>query len=311
MSAITQKSNRLTVFAANNADYFTIAPSSTGDKFEMSFKQASDSSELPIHFKAPSLSYMDGSNAVVLTTKLAAIVSSVSSEATTRASAVSTVSSAVSSEAARAAAAEAVIQASVDTNTTAIAAETSARVSAVNTLSASQTSTANSLASEITRALAAEQTLSDSLTAALGSAGGSIADLDAAVSNVGNAINSEITNRQTAVSAEASARAAAITSEASTRATAITNLTNALNAEISRAEAAEGVLSDRISAILSNTDPAAIDSFTEALAAWASDGATLQSNIDTVATALTTDMTGVSSRLDAIEAAILSLQSAP
>ena len=83
-----------------------------------------------------------------------------------------------------------------------------------------------------------------------------------------------------AVADEASARAAAITQEQSDRAAAVA-------VEKVRAEAAEASLQAQITNILSNADPAALDSLSEIVAAFqAADStltgalATLQSSFD-------------------------------
>ena len=65
----------------------------------------------------------------------------------------------------------------------------------------------------------------------------------------------------------------------------------------------------QISNILSNTDPAAIDSFTEAIADYTANGNTIQSNLDAeVARAQAAEAAAVA-RLDAIEAMLVQLQS--
>ena len=135
--------------------------------------------------------------------------------------------------------------------------------------------------------------------------------LDAQAKANADAIAGEITDRTTAVAAEAStARAAelananAIAAE-TTRATGVeatlsglitTNATD-LATESARAQAAEGVNATAIAGIISNTDPAALDSLTEIVAAFQADDGTITGLVNTNTTNIATNTAGLAQEL--------------
>ena len=193
--------------------------------------------------------------------------------------------------------ADAVLQANINTNTTAINTEVSARVAACSTLTTNTSSNASGLASEITRALAAESTLTSSVATHTTN----ISTLTAGLSTANINIASEITNREAAITTEIAARDAAILVETTARAAAV-------SAEATTRAAAVSALQTSVNNLLSNSDPAVIDSFTEALQAWTTSGNTLQTNINTLTTATASDVSGINTRLNAIEAMLEALQ---
>ena len=135
--------------------------------------------------------------------------------------------------------------------------------------------------------------------------------LDAQAKANADAIAGEITDRTTAVAAEAStaraaeqANAAAITAE-TTRATGVENTlsglitTNAtaISTESARAQAAEGVNATAIANIISNTDPAALDSLTEIVAAFQADDGTITALVNANTTDIATNTAGLAQEL--------------
>lgn len=102
----------------------------------------------------------------------------------------------------------------------------------------------------------------------------------------GNLISAEVTNRTTAVQgvqsnvdAEAvTARAAEASNLAAIQAEEAARIT-AVAAEAARAQAAEAALGVRIDNVLSNADPASLDSLSELLTAFQSADSTLQGSI--------------------------------
>ena len=135
--------------------------------------------------------------------------------------------------------------------------------------------------------------------------------LDAQAKANADAIAGEITDRTTAVAAEATtARAAelananAIAAE-TTRATGVENTlsglitTNAtaISTESARAQAAEGVNATAIANIISNTDPAALDSLTEIVAAFQADDGTITALVNANTTDIATNTAGLAQEL--------------
>ena len=149
------------------------------------------------------------------------------------------------------------------------------------------------------------------------------ASLQTQINSLSSGTSSDVSDLQGQIDAEESARIAAdsvlqgnIDAEASTRASADATLTSDLADEVARATAAEGViaadlatevtartngdasLQSQINSIVSNTDPAALDSLTEIVAAFqAADG-----SITGVVNSNTSRITSLEGGVSAIEA---------
>ena len=174
----------------------------------------------------------------------AALSSAITAEGTRALAAEGVLSTAIAAEETRALAAEGVLASDIDSLETALAAEVSARQTAIST---EQSARAAAVSAEETRALAAESVLTSALAA-------------------------EVSARETAISTEQSARAAAV------------------SAEETRALAAEAALSSDLSAVntrvdnvLSNIDPAALDSLTEVVSAFQSADSSINGAITSLA----------------------------
>ena len=117
-------------------------------------------------------------------------------------------------------------------------------------------------------------------------------------------VSAEATARAAAVSAEASARAAAVTAEESARQSADTTLQSNIDAEASARASADTALGARIDDILTNSDPAALDSLSEIVAAFQAEDSNLDNAITTLAANQTSALNTESARAQAAEAAI-------
>lgn len=117
-------------------------------------------------------------------------------------------------------------------------------------------------------------------------------------------VSAEATARAAAVSAEASARAAAVTAEESARQSADTTLQSNIDAEASARASADTALGARIDDILTNSDPAALDSLSEIVAAFQAEDSNLDNAITTLAANQTSALNTESARAQAAEVAI-------
>jgi len=84
------------------------------------------------------------------------------------------------------------------------------------------------------------------------------------------------------------------------------SLTDALAAEITRAEKAEAELNDRVDFVISNTDPAALDSLSEIVSAFQAADGDINNAITNLANAATTDLSAEVSRATSTEASLAS-----
>lgn len=161
----------------------------------------------------------------------------------------------------------------------------------------------DNLEGDLTTQIAADEVLQANINTNTTAINTEVSARVAACSTLTDNIASEITNRAAAITAEVTARDAAIAVETAARIAAV-------SAEAATRAAAITTLQTSVSNLLSNSDPAVIDSFTESLAAWTANGNTLQSNIDALTSTVTTYVSGINTRLAAIEAMIVSLQGA-
>lgn len=106
------------------------------------------------------------------------------------------------------------------------------------------------------------------------------------------------------VAAEASARSSAVSAEESARQSADTALQANIDAEAASRAAEDAALGARIDDIVSNTDPAALDSLTEIVAAFQAEDNNLDNAITTLAANQTSALNTESARAQAAEAAI-------
>jgi hypothetical protein len=201
------------------------------------------------------------------------------------------------------------------------AAEASARAAADSAIQ-------SSLNSEISRAQAAEGVLTTNLaaevtraTAAEAALQVSIDDVDGYAQDIRNDLDQEILDRAAGDAAEASARAAAISAEASARAAAISAEeaariagdaaeASARAAAISAEEAAriagDQNLQAQINNVISNVDPAALDSLTEIVAAFEAADQNLNNTIIALGTASQSALAAEIARATAAEEALAS-----
>jgi hypothetical protein len=200
------------------------------------------------------------------------------------------------------------LSAEATTRAAADLAEQSARAAAVsdlqsqiNNLSGSSTS---SLSQEISDRIAADSALRT--------------DLDAEVTARIAAIAQELSARQAADSAEQSARVAADlaeqsariaadSAEQSARIAADAGLQSQMDAEVSARSAADTNLQNQINNILSNTDPAALDSLSEIVTAFQNADSNLNNTITSLGTSAST---ALGQEVTARQAADLAEQSA-
>ena len=280
--SFTTKTRQLFVYGASGNANFSIQPTGN-NSFTFEAVNAAGTAQLPITFNTTELNFTKpNGNHYNINTRIGTLEDDLTTQIN-RATALEAVDD--------------VLQANINTNTTAIKTEVSARVAACSTLTTNVSSNASGLASEITRALAAESTLTTSVS----THSTNISTLTAGLSTANTNIASEITNRAAAITAEVTARDAAIAVETAARITAV-------SAEATTRAAAITALQTSVSNLLSNSDPAVIDSFAEALSAWTTSGNTLQTNINTLTLAVATDVSGINTRLAAIEAMIEALQ---
>lgn len=106
------------------------------------------------------------------------------------------------------------------------------------------------------------------------------------------------------VASEASARSSAVSAEESARQSADTALQANIDAEAASRAAEDAALGARIDDIVSNTDPAALDSLTEIVAAFQAEDNNLDNAITTLAANQTSALNTESARAQAAEAAI-------
>ncbi len=106
------------------------------------------------------------------------------------------------------------------------------------------------------------------------------------------------------VASEASARSSAVSAEESARQSADTALQANIDAEAASRAAEDAALGARIDDIVSNTDPAALDSMTEIVAAFQAEDNNLDNAITTLAANQTSALNTESARAQAAEAAI-------
>ena len=106
---------------------------------------------------------------------------------------------------------------------------------------------------------------------------------------------------QTALNAEVTARGLALDQAQSGAATA-------LGVESARAIAAEDALTVRINNVLSNINPAVIDSFSEVVTALSSSGGSLTTALGNETTARESAVTDLQTQINALLAAVLALQ---
>jgi len=108
------------------------------------------------------------------------------------------------------------------------------------------------------------------------------------------------------LSAEVSNRIADVDAEESRAQSAEASLAANLSTEISRAQSAETSLNTKVDFVISNTDPAALDSLTEIVGAFQSADSDLNGAITSLATAATTNLSTEVSRAQSVEAVLSS-----
>jgi hypothetical protein len=227
-------------------------------------------------------------------------------------------------ESARATAAE-------QTLTEAIAAEKTARQSAVQavansvateaaTRAADDSSLNSSIYNEMTARVAGDSALTTSIIAAAAATGDEAKRADTEEKRIVGLVSSEASTRASAVTAALAATATektrAETAEAkisgdlaaqyNAQLGAFSGLSasfnNALQGEVGRATAAEQALTDRINNVLSNIDPAMIDSFSEVVVALGSSGGNLATAVNDEVIARQADVASLQGQLNETKA---------
>ena len=183
----------------------------------------------------------------------------------------------------------------------ALATEKAARIAADSVQSGNSGSNATAIAAEVTRAEDAE----DVLRQAIVFEGDTRAQ---SFITIGISLNSE---RVRASQAENGLQVALDSEEQSREegdATLQISINSKVQQEFQRASAAELALSSRIDNVLSNINPAAIDSFTEVVTALNAAGGSLTSAITAEQTARQSGMATLQAEVDAMKAMLLALQ---
>ena len=183
----------------------------------------------------------------------------------------------------------------------ALATEKAARIAADGVQSANSGSNATAISTEVGRAEGAEEVLRQAIGAESSSRTVLLGQLNESLSTE--------TNR--ALAAEG-AISADLSSEAKSRGDGDADqqayTDTQVQQESTRASAAETALSSRIDNVLSNINPAAIDSFTEVVTALNAAGGSLTSAITAEQTARQSGMATLQAEVDAMKAMLLALQ---
>lgn len=168
-------------------------------------------------------------------------------------------------------------------------------------LAALSTAATSALGVETAARIAGDSDLQDAIDAEATRAQGVEAQLNTDLA-------SEVTARTTAISTEQSARAAAITAEQTARATAISTETSAREAAILAEQTARQTaissVNTRVDSVLSNIDPAALDSLTEVVAAFQDADGSLSTTIANLTSSSAAAATAEQTRALAAEAGL-------
>lgn len=245
----------------------------------------------PIKFNMPVL-YKDGATMVTLTDKFSTVVQSVTDEKSRAQVAEMVLTGAVNDEKARAIIAEVKIQGFLDAEISRSTEFDNNLVAAIAveqvTRQNSDTKLTNDLAYEISRAQASEVVLTSTIQTEKTRAEGAELVLRTDLAQ-------EVTDRKSAVSDEAKLRTDAdtvldnkISTLSTLEASHFAEVKALVDAEKSRAETAEGLLSGRISFLTANTDIKALDSLSEIVNRMNATGQDIYTRLATIELALET-----------------------